>query len=166
MEIIKYNGKKYPKLQSEGFASQYAYSFANKFCSGKGYDIGCNRLEWCFNGAEPIDPELNEFDALNLPEKDVDYIFSSHCLEHVTDYVEVLDYWCNHLIEGGILLMYLPNMDYQEYWNPANNRKHIHYFNPMIIRSYFSNRTNMWGNVIVTDGYDLNGSFYVLAEKI
>jgi predicted SAM-dependent methyltransferase len=165
MELINFNNREYPKLQSQGFASQYSFKFAEKICKGKGYDIGCNRPEWSLDGSIPVDPELNQYDALNLPKELVDYIYSSHCLEHLPDYVKALDYWSENLKQGGILFMYLPNMDYQEYWNPANNRKHYHYFTPKIIQSYFDNRKDMWEKVIVTKGYDLNGSFYAVSKK-
>lgn len=56
---ITFNGKDYPELQSQGFASQYAFPFAKKFLSGKGYDIGCNRLEWAYPTAIPIDPVID-----------------------------------------------------------------------------------------------------------
>ena len=48
MKLLEYNDKMYPKLQEEGFAAQYAFPFAKKFCTGYGYDIGCGKEEWAF----------------------------------------------------------------------------------------------------------------------
>ncbi len=178
IETIEYKGSIYPKLQAEGFAAQYAFPFAQKFCKGMGFDIGCMKHEWALPTSFPIDPTLDDnSDAMHLPGEiwindlsydtdEVDYIFSSHCLEHLADWVAALDYWATRLKSGGVLFMYLPNMDGQRYWRPQNNRKHKHYLNPHIINSYFADRKEIWGNVFVTYGEDLNASFYAIAEKI
>ena len=108
MELIKFNKQTYPKFQSEGNASQFAIPFAKHFCKGQGLDIGCGKLEWCFPGAIPVDPTLNQFDALNLPPGFWDYIYSSHCLEHLQDWVIVLNLWTIMLKPGGVLFLYLP----------------------------------------------------------
>ncbi len=174
IETIEYKGTIYPKLVTEWNAAQYAIPFAKHFCSGTGFDIGTHKREWSFPGAIPIDPELNEWDAMHLPEykgetintSEVDYIFSSQCLEHIPDYVAALDYWATRLKSGGTLFLYLPNMDANPYWRPQNNRRHYHYINPAIIESYFEDRKTVWQKVIVTKGHDLNFSFYAIAEKI
>lgn len=173
IELITYKGKDYPALQADGFAAQYAFEFAKKFCKGSGMDVGCMKPEWMLKGSLPIDICFNDpWSAMMLPMPQGrngdgwDYIFSSHCLEHLPDYVEALDYWSTKLKKGGVLFLYLPNMDYQQYWQPENNRKHLHYISPKVMQSYFNNRTDMWGKVIVTEGYDLNGSFYCVCEKI
>ena len=55
IETIEFKGELYPKFQSEGNAAQFALPFAKQVCKGRGYDIGCNRLEWSFPGSIPID---------------------------------------------------------------------------------------------------------------
>ena len=163
LETISYKGKEYPKIQSEGFASQYTFPFAHKMCKGVGLDIGYMKKDWKLRGAYGIDPTVDPtFDALNLPNAEYDYIFSSHCLEHVDDWVAVLDYWRTMLKPGGILFLYLPHYK-QEYWRPWNNMKHKHIFTPDIIRDYLQDRG--WNKIFVTEGYDLNYSFYAIAEK-
>ncbi len=176
MDIITFKDKTYPAIQAHGFASQYAFAFAENFCNGVGVDVGYCKPEWKLppaNGTDhgkicsSVGVEFEcDVNAMHMAAFGLDYIFSSHCLEHLPDYVAALDYWSTKLRPGGTLFLYLPNMDYQEYWNPANNRKHIHYLNPAIIQSYFDNRRDMWRNVFVTQGWDLNGSFYAVAEKI
>lgn len=166
IETIEFNGKKYPKLQSMGFASRFSFPLASLFCHGYGYDIGCNRQEWCLPGSEPIDPAMNDFDAYNLPPLNVDYIYSSHCLEHLPNYVQALNYWNSKLKKGGVLFLYLPNCDYQEYWAPTSNKKHLHHMTPHLMKKYFEGTTDLWCHVTVGEGYDLNGSFYCVAEKI
>jgi len=162
---IEFNGKKYLKLQSEGFAAQYAFPFADKILSGEGYDVGCNRKEWAYPKAIPIDPLITpEYHAMNLPPLQVDYIFSSHMLEHyIGNFSDILGYWRTKLKSGGIVFLYLPHYGYQDYWHCWNNKKHIHCFTPNILRDYFTDTG--WNNIFVTEGADLNGSFYAIAQK-
>lgn len=162
IETIIHNGRHYPRFQSEGFAAKFAIPFARQVCKGEGYDIGCNRLEWCLPGAIPIDPAFSTaYDAYNLPDGEVDYVFSSHCLEHLPDWVAALDYWKQHIKAGGVLFLYLPDYS-QTYWRPWHNRKHVHVFTPDIIRDYLKDRG--WINIFVS-GVDLNNSFMAMAEK-
>lgn len=163
MNLIKFKNKTYPQFQSEGNAAQFAIPYAKYFCSGKGVDVGCNRLEWSFPNSIPVDPIINEFDALNFPEyaSELDYIFSSHCLEHLYDWVKVLDYWTFKLKSGGILFLYLPDYS-QEYWRPWNNRKHLNIFTPQIISDYMTD--NNYINIF-TSGVDLNNAFMIIGEK-
>lgn len=168
MEIITYKSRIYPKLQTQGFAAQYAFPFAKeilKFCQC-GLDVGCSKLMWALPGAIPVDPALDKrYDAMNLPKVDqpIDFIFSSHMLEHYKgSWVEVLDYWRTALADNGIVFLYLPHYS-QEYWRSFNNHKHVHNLNAETLRDYFNN--GGWKNVMVTDGHDLNNSFYAIAQK-
>ena len=162
IETIQHNNKDYPAFQSEGNAAKFAIPFALQVCKGVGYDIGCNRKEWCFPEAFPIDTTFNTaYDAYSLPEMNVDYIFSSHCLEHLPDWVKAIDYWASKIRKGGTLFLYLPHYS-QTYWRPWHNRKHVHCFTPEILRDYLIDRG--W-NKVFTSGVDLNNSFMVIAEK-
>jgi predicted SAM-dependent methyltransferase len=161
IKTIQYREHTYPSFQSEGNAAQFAIPYAKHVCSGKGVDVGCNQIEWSFPGSLPVDPVINEYDALNFPYDNLDYIFSSHCLEHLQNWVDVLDYWTNKLKIGGVLFLYLPDYS-QEYWRPWNNRKHLNIFSPDIIKDYMidKNYTN-----IFSSGVDLNNAFMVMGEK-
>ena len=165
IETIEFKGKLYPKFQSEGFAAQFIFPVASKICKGNGYDIGCNRMEWALPGAMQIDPAIEgcQYDAMNLPPMKVDFIFSSHCLEHISDWVGVLNYWKTKLRYKGVCFLYLPHPE-QEYWLPFNNRKHIHSLSPDVIEKYFL--STGWKNVFVTKGHDANHSFTAFAENI
>lgn len=165
IETIDFNGKIYLKLQSEGYAMQYAMPFAKKILKGRGIDCGCNLKEWALEGAIPVDISFNDgYNAMNLPEGPFDYIASSHMAEHFMGNVwEMLDYWRTKLKPGGVLFLYLPHYGYQDYWHGWHNKKHIHHFTPGIFKDYLSDRK--WNKVFVTDGADLNGSFYVVAEN-
>ena len=66
---------------------------------------------------------------MKLPEGEWDYVFSSHCLEHLPNYVEALLHWKSRIRPGGTLFLYLPHPD-MKYWRPENCRKHLHLFRP------------------------------------
>lgn len=161
MKLITFENQNYPQFQSEGFASQFAIPYAKHFCKGTGVDVGCNRDEWKFPDAIPVDPEINAYSALDFPFENLDYIFSSHCLEHLDGWVDVLDYWTAKLKQHGVLFLYLPDYS-QEYWRPWNNRKHRNIFTPQIIKDYMESRNY---HNIFTSGVDLNNAFMVVGQK-
>ncbi len=168
IETIEYKGVSYPALQGSGHASRFATAFAKEFCKGAGLDIGANRMEWCFPGANPIDPEIDSrWDAYNLPDapnsEGWDYVHSSHCYEHLRDYKAAIKYLLTKIKKGGIIFLYLPNCEYQKYWAFGND-KHIHFLSPSILRGFCEHLDGI-SKFIVTDGYDLNGSFYCVIEK-
>jgi predicted SAM-dependent methyltransferase len=161
ISTINYKGNIYPEFQTQGNAAQFAIPYAKHVCIGTGVDIGCNREEWKYPGAYAVDPEINEYDALNFPYNNLDYIFSSHCLEHLNNWVDVLDYWTSKLKVGGTLFLYLPDYS-QTYWRPWHNRKHINIFTPNIIADYMQDcgYTNIFKSEV-----DLNNAFMVMGEK-
>jgi predicted SAM-dependent methyltransferase len=162
IDTIDFQGTNYPKFQSIGNAAQFAIPFAKHVCVGTGVDIGCMKEEWAFPGAFPIDPVIdNRYDAKNFPQENLDYIFSSHCLEHVLGWVDVMDYWYEKLRKGGVLFLYLPDYT-QQYWRPWNNRKHVNILNPVILNDYMVNRGY---KKIFKSGIDLNNSFMIMGEK-
>jgi len=162
--ILEYNGKKYPQMQSQGFAAQFAIPYAKHYCKGVGYDIGCCKPEWSYPGSITIDPAIDtSHDAYNLPDQKVDYIFSSHCLEHLSNWVSALNYWIDHIKSSGYLFLYLPHYD-QEYWRPWNNRKHIHAFTPCIINDFLKSHSNIVTDSVFVSEKDLNCAFMAVAE--
>jgi SAM-dependent methyltransferase len=160
IDVMRYREEVYPAFQAEGNAAQFAIPFARKVCKGIGYDIGCNRLEWKFDDAIPIDLTFGT-DALDLPDTKMDYIFSSHCLEHLTSWVDALDHWGSRLKRDGVLFLYLPHYS-QKYWRPWNNRKHNHAFTQDVIRDYLND--SYYKNVFVS-GVDLNNAFIAMGQK-
>lgn len=162
MDLIRFNNKEYPKFQSLGNAAQFAIPYAKHVCVGDGLDIGYGKPEWKFPGAFGVDiNDRNEYSATSLPDKLVDYIFSSHLLEHLDNWVDVLDYWSSKIKSGGVLFLYLPCYS-QEYWRPWNNRKHKNIFTQEIVRDYMS--SNGYSNIYYS-GEDLNNSFMIFGEK-
>lgn len=162
ISTIQFNENLYPAFQAQGYAAQFAIPFALHVCKGVGYDIGCKNREWSFPDSIMIDISIEDpYDAMNLPPQMVDYIFSSHCLEHLQNWVDALDYWTEHLKPGGTLFLYLPHYN-QEYWRPWNNRKHIHAFTQNVIVDYLEAKG--YQNIFHS-GVDLNSSFIVMGEK-
>ena len=192
IETIKFQDKSYPKFQSEHFAAQFVFPFADKILKGIGFDIGYKKIRWILSNTKERDvigvennrelrwnsskadeliatmrTEETKFDACFLPVFDdpIDFIFSSHCLEHIAaPPFEVLNYWYTQLAtEGGALFLYLPDFS-QKYWRPWHNSKHKHVITRKIIKTYL-NESGKWTNVFVS-GVDLNNSFVAIAEKV
>lgn len=160
MELIEFRNVKYPKFQSLGNASQFSIPFAIHLCKGKGYDIGYCKEEWKLPNAIGIDNN-EDFNANKLPDELVDYIYSSHCLEHVEDWVITLENWISKLKEGGILFLYLPDFS-NIYWRPWFNRKHHHCFTSEIIYNFLLDHDM---KNIFKSGIDLNNSFMIVCNK-
>ena len=161
MEIINFEGENYPLFQSKGNASQFSIPFAIHFCKGTGYDIGFCKEEWKLPNAIGIDICLNNgYHANNLPDEKVDFIYSSHCLEHVDNWIETLELWISKIKENGILFLYLPDFS-QKYWRPWNNRKHKQCLTPDILKIFFQDKKLK--NIFVS-GIDLNNSFIIVGQ--
>lgn len=170
IETIEFQNELYPLFQTKGFAAEFAFPFANHVLKGTGVDVGCNRIEWCLPDSPnrtvfPVDPIINPFSALCFPKNysNLDFVFSSHCLEHTDNWVSVLDYWHTRLKPGGVVFLYLPDHS-QKYWRPYNNRKHNHAFTPAIVSAYFTDQPDKWTNTFVSE-VDLNNSFMLISEK-
>lgn len=131
--MFYYQGKLYPDYLKRGNAVQFIVPTAAHFCKGRGLDVGAGR--WPFPGAiavdtvNPVEENNTGFDAYNLPLGEYDYVFSSHCLEHLPDTIGALEHWQTRLRPGGVLFLYLPHPD-MTYWRPQNCRKHLHMFWP------------------------------------
>jgi SAM-dependent methyltransferase len=121
-----YRGARYPSYLRDGDAERWIAPVAKHFCRGVGLDIGSG--QWPLPGAHPIDLKRGT-DAMKLPEGVWDFAFSSHCLEHLPNYVEALEHWKTRIRPGGVLFLYLPS-EQMEYWKPQHCRKHLHSFRP------------------------------------
>jgi predicted SAM-dependent methyltransferase len=118
--------------------------------------------EWKLPNAIGIDISLQDgFHANNLPDEPVDFIYSSHCLEHVDIWHDTLLYWISKLKTNGILFLYLPDFS-QKYWRPWNNKKHKHCLTPEIVSTFLKDCGLK--NIFVS-GIDLNNSFMIVCEK-
>lgn len=99
---------------------------------GGGIDIGC--------GSDPITPSALAFDIhsgdantikQHLPEgKQFDFVFSSHCLEHMFDPIACLQDWWSLVKSGGSMILVVPDEDLYEqgYFPSFFNSDHKHTF--------------------------------------
>jgi SAM-dependent methyltransferase len=154
--LFEYRGVLYPDYLKHGNAMQFIAATAAHFCKGEGLDIGAG--QWPLPGATAIERD-QFYGADYLPGMEWDYIFSSHCLEHLVDPVSTLMHWKSRLKPGGTLFLYLPHPD-MEYWRPQNCRKHLHLFYPKDVAQLLADI----GLVRVIHGErDLAWSFAVVA---
>jgi SAM-dependent methyltransferase len=124
--IYEYNGELFPDYLKTGNACRFIAPVAETFCQGRGLDVGAGK--WPLKGAMPV--ELKDGgDAMDLPEGKFDYIFSSHCLEHLENPVAALKHWKERLRFAGVLFLYLPHPE-MSYWLPQNCQKHLHSWAP------------------------------------
>jgi SAM-dependent methyltransferase len=97
---------------------------------GEGLDIGA--------GADPIVPGVRTFDqaqgdANRIDEyihQQFDFVFSSHCLEHMLDPWDALARWWKLVKPDGHLIVIVPDEDLYEqgYWPSLFNEDHKHTF--------------------------------------
>lgn len=105
----EYGGELYPDYLTHGNAAANVLGIAQEYCAGAGIDIGAN--QWPFPGATPIDDSAaeNAHSLDRFPDASLDYVFSSHCLEHLAQWQDALRLWIRKLRPGGILFLYLPH---------------------------------------------------------
>ncbi|MEI8393234.1 MAG: methyltransferase domain-containing protein [Rhodospirillaceae bacterium] len=98
----------YPGYLHHGEAAAFCRYHAKRYCLGAGIDVGAGR--WPFPGAHAVEdgPEENAY-RLKATDASQDYVFSSHCLEHLERWSDALLEWRRVLKPGGILYLYLPH---------------------------------------------------------
>lgn len=127
--------------------------FFEKYCNGKGIDIGtsssvlenlwwhplnldCEAYEKGMGPHKDAVPEHMRGDATFMREigdETYDWVYSSHCLEHIEDHELALKNWMRILKPGGYLIVYIPHVDYYERKNKKpsmNNPDHKHFYHP------------------------------------
>lgn len=88
--------------------------FFDKYLQGKGIDIGA--------GSDPITPDCTQWDLLDgdarwmldCPEESFDWVYSSHCLEHLDDPSGALARWWQLVRPGGYLIISVPDFKLYE----------------------------------------------------
>jgi ADP-heptose:LPS heptosyltransferase/predicted SAM-dependent methyltransferase len=69
-----------------------------------------------------------------IASQSMDYVFSSHLLEHIEDHKAALKEWWRVIKQGGKLVLYLPHADfYPRMGQPGANPTHLHDFLPQDI---------------------------------
>jgi SAM-dependent methyltransferase len=112
------------------------YSFFGEYMGGKGLDIGHRGSVG--EQAEPVLPDAIGVDrdypgyngkVLPFPDESQDYVYSSHCLEHVKDPIVTLQEWYRVVKTDGYLIVTVPHRDLYEKklsrpsrWNAGHRR--------------------------------------------
>jgi SAM-dependent methyltransferase len=112
----------------------------NEFLRGNGIDIGCGKdcLQIESGTVRPWD--LQDGDAqlmASISDNEFDFVYSSHCLEHMHDVRQTLTNWVRILKPGGVLYFTVP--DYVLYekmtWPSMFNGDHKQSFSVVIPRN-------------------------------
>lgn len=119
------------------------------YTRGRGLDVGCGPMKlWpqsigidndkdvSLFGNPPSEADLkcSADDMSIIANQSVDYVFSSHMLEHCDDYITPLKEMWRVLKQGGYLLLYLPHKDfYPNIGETGANPDHKHDFTQQII---------------------------------
>tara|TARA_A100001015_G_scaffold307113_1_gene402471 strand:+ start:5158 stop:5748 length:591 start_codon:yes stop_codon:yes gene_type:complete len=100
--------KLYPMYMKRGYAAKFIEPLALKYCKGNGLDIGASI--WPFKNARPIE-DNDEENAYQIKEKDnsVDFIFTSHLIEHLTEPKLAFKEWERVLKKDGVMFFYIPH---------------------------------------------------------
>ena len=89
-------------------------SFYDRYIQGQGIDIGCGRDKIA---ASAVAFDLDSGDAQKMAgfeDESFDYVYSSHCLEHMRDPLEALLNWWRLVKRGGHLIVAVPDEDLYE----------------------------------------------------
>jgi len=121
-----------PELEN-GNAAQFISNKAIQYLNGVGLDVGCNR--WKIK-PDSIGVDLVKKPGVDLivrnwdsiPSNNYDYLFSSHCLEHIEDWKTMLSHWARVVKEEGIVFLYLPDPSKYNRWSKRFMKVHKHDF--------------------------------------
>jgi len=109
------------------------------FLRGSGIDIGCGPDPLVVSNGSVRPWDLKDGDAqlmAGVPDGQLDFVYSSHCLEHMRDVRETLVNWLRILKPGGHLYVVVP--DYILYekmtWPSMYNSDHKQSFSLLIPR--------------------------------
>lgn len=131
---IKYLKGKRPLVKGETSKAKerrLREGFFEKYCQGKGLDIGFGG-DLLLPGMDGWDFEHGNAQYLKgLEDSSYDFVYSSHALEHVFDVSTSLGNWYRVLKPNGYLILYIPHRDLYEKKTelPSSfNPDHLRYF--------------------------------------
>jgi SAM-dependent methyltransferase len=162
-----YQGEFYPDYLTVGGSSHAISRDALKLCQGQGIDIGAGL--WPLPGAVPVDIWRGsgvERSIADFENGSLDYVFSSHCLEHIENWREALAEWVKKLKPDGTIFLYLPHPECA-IWHPNSpfvGDGHKWIPTPEILSRALE---DLGCEVMDRDvGPDAMFSFYICAQKV
>lgn len=137
---MKYDlNRKVGAESSRTYKQKIRSGFFDKYMQGKGIEPGfagyqegtVSILEGCLG----VDLNYPNYDGINLPfqDEEFDYLYSSHCLEHVKDINQVLKEWYRVVKTDGYLVIITPHQYlYERRINKPSkwNGDHNYFFSP------------------------------------
>lgn len=131
---------KYGPETEKAHKRRLSESFYSKYCTGQGLDIG---FAGAVDGAQPIwnaigvDKDYPGYDGNILPftNESQDFVYSSHCLEHIDTWQQAISEWYRVIKLGGYLIITVPhkflyekkasipsnwNGDHRRFYTPAS----------------------------------------------
>lgn len=102
------------------YEHKIASGFFTKYMSGKGCEIGYQGYKEgslpILEGCEGYDLTTPGYDGVKIPVPDnhYDYLYSSHVLEHISDYKTTLLEWFRVVRPGGHIFVSVPHRDLYE----------------------------------------------------
>lgn len=161
-----YKDRFYPDYLTVGGASHAIFRVALMHCSGKGIDVGAGL--WPLPGAQPVDVWRGPGAGSSVDDfKDgsQDYVFSSHCLEHIADWQAELRRWVGKIRPGGIIFLYLPHPSCG-IWEPGSpmvGDGHVWAPSPEILKHFLQELG--CEPVAADDGPDAMMSFHICMRR-
>jgi len=105
--------------------------FFNRYCSGRGLDVGFGG-DLLTENCRGYDFEHGNAQRLrSIRDEQFDFVYSSHTLEHMDDPAVALKNWWRILKKGGHLILYIPHRDLYEKKTMLPSRwsnDHKHFF--------------------------------------
>lgn len=167
----------------EGNESKKIVWEAAPYLRGKGVDLGSGNfkvlphvisVDNCHHNAfgHDIRPDVMVDTCEKMPifgSSSLDFVFSSHLLEHIVDYKSALNEWWRIIKQGGHLILYLPHKDlYPNVGQHGANPDHKHDFLPNdIIMAMHDAQGMSWDLVeCQTRSEDTEYSMFMVFKKI
>ena len=150
-------------------------TFFQKYMSGFGLDVGFSGYEEdivpILDTAIGVDLDYPGYDGITLPFPDnsQNYVFSSHCLEHIEDYISVIQDWHRVVKIGGHIITVVPHKYlYEKKSSPPSNwnRDHKRFYTPATLIGEFEKalQPNSYRVRLLEDG-DFGFDYSIPQEK-
>jgi SAM-dependent methyltransferase len=127
-----------------------------KYLVGEGLDIGAGDdiLDTPYGNVTPYDTNEGNANYLSIIEdRTYDFVYSSHCLEHMKDIPLAIHHWSRVLKPGGILFITVPDWKLyeHEHWPSVFNLDHKATFSLTVKRPDVSGRKDhyhIWDDLL------------------